>query len=102
MINKMKNLKPKVESILRQNMRCRDSDSILYATLLYYEMGDERLHSMSGYELLKVISEDVYPSYDTIARVRRKLQNEDESLRGKNYNERHHLEAEVRTNISSL
>jgi hypothetical protein len=102
MINKMKNLKPKVEEILRKNMRCRDSDSILYSTLLYFEIGAERLKSMSGYELLGVIAEDRYPSYDTIARVRRKLQNEDETLRGKSYNERHNLEAEVRTNISSL
>jgi hypothetical protein len=102
MINKMKTLKPKVESILRHNKRCRDSDSILYANLLYFEIGEEELAMMTALQLLQVISEDKYPSYDTIARVRRKLQSEDETLRGKNYNERHHLEAEVRTNISSL
>lgn len=98
----MKNLKPKVEEILSRNTRCRDSDSILYSTLLYHEIGIDRLQSMDGFELLKLISQDKYPSYDTIARVRRKLQEENEHLRGESYRERHNQEADVRARISEL
>jgi len=102
MIKKMKDLKPKVEILLRKNPRCRDSDSILFATMYFIEIGEVNLKNMNGFDLLKIISEDRLPSYDTIARVRRKLQNEDESLRGESYNERHNLETEVRTNINSI
>ena len=101
-IVKLKNVKTTVENMLLVSPISRDSDDKLVCNIWYKILTKERIDSMSAMDLLQVISDGTLPSYDNISRARRKLQEENPHLRGKNYKERHQEEKDVRTNIHDL
>ena len=99
---KMKNIKSKVEYLLKKNPRLRDCDNKLVATFWWHEMGKEQTELMTGFDFLDVLSSGKLTSSISIVRVRRTLQNQQPELRGEMYLERAKEAEDVRKNISEL
>ena len=77
----------RVKNVLFRNLESRDNDSILYATLLKEEYNCS--DNMRYGTMEKRVREGVLPSRDLVSRIRRKLQNEDKTIRGTLWNKRH-------------
>ena len=78
-----------VEKLLRENDMYKNSDEKLWCRVIMDVVGGTGiLKAMSAYELLVKYSKEELPSYDSVSRVRRKLQNENKELRGEKYNAR--------------
>lgn len=98
----MKNMKDRVEYLLRKTPRLQDSDNKLVATFWWHEMGKEQTELMTGYDFLEVLSQGKLSSSISIVRVRRKLQEQYPELRGEMYIQRDKESEEVRQNIHKL
>lgn len=99
----LKDVKTKVEELLINNPNTRDSDNLLVATFYFYEIGGkDKLMNTSAYDFLKEMSAGRLTSFESISRARRKLQEQNPSLRGKSYNEKQELSKEIRENIKNL
>lgn len=102
-VKKMKGIKNDVRELLIKYPDYRDSDSRLVAAYYYKKYGGrETFDNLTAMEFLKHFAEGRFPLPDYITRVRRKLQEQEPSLRGDTWRERHHLEEETRVNISDL
>lgn len=101
MWKELKTVKAKVEDMLTNSPKCRESDSMLVANYYAFEIG-QQINNMSAMQLLNVIALKQVPSSDAITRVARKLREEKPELRGQNYNDKKELETEVRKNIKTL
>jgi hypothetical protein len=99
---KMKNIKSKVEYLLRKTPHLRDSDNKLVATFWWHEMGKEKTELMTGFDFLDTLSRGKLSSSISIVRVRRKLQEQYPELRGETYIDREKEAEEVRRNIDKL
>jgi hypothetical protein len=103
MLEKMIRIKEDVRELLAKYPHYRDSDTKLIAAFYYKNYGGNNAFSkITAIEFLKRFANNDYVLPDAITRVRRKLQEEDESLRGEKYKNRHSEEEEVRTNIHNL
>ncbi len=100
MIKQIKNNLDRVYSLLSNQPDLRDNDNRLTAVFWAYELGVENLHKMTASELLGKLSKGKLTASDTITRARRKVQEENEGLRGSNYKGRQEKEQEVRKNIN--
>ena len=99
----LKDVKSIVEELLTKNPNTRDSDNLLVATYYFYEEGGkEALQNKSAYDFLKKMSSGNLTSFESISRARRKIQEHNPSLRGKNNKERQEMSEEVRENIKNL
>lgn len=76
----------RIENVLRHNESARDNDTILYTELLRTQYNCS--NNMRYTTLEKRVRDGVLPSRDVVTRLRRKLQREDESLRGTLWNVR--------------
>jgi hypothetical protein len=102
-VQTMKNYKDKVRELLIEFPDYRDDDLRLIAAFYYSNYGKHStFENMTAMEFLMNFSKGVYISPDQITRIRRKLQEQEEGLRGKKYNERHKNELEVRDEIKEL
>ena len=98
-----KTTKDKVKSLLVQFPHLRDSDERLIATYWMKEAGSkDALDSMSATQFLLNFVSGAYTEPDSITRMRRKVQEENEELRGKSYYKRQKLETNVRSEIRNL
>lgn len=70
----------RVENVLRHNVEARDNDSVLYTELLRTQYNCSS--NMRYTTLEKRVNEGVLPSRDLVTRLRRKIQHEDETMRG--------------------
>jgi hypothetical protein len=99
----IKEFEPVVENILSRSGEefqiAKESDAYLYGFFLR-EQGHD-LTSITTNTLLKLIHDGHFPSFETIARVRRRVQQRRPDLRGKNYLKRHKLAEEVRGELQS-
>ena len=86
-----------VAQVLGSNPEARDSDIRLYESVLKDIGLDLELMSVKG--LLERIGADFLPSFDSISRARRKVQQDCPELRGKNYLKRHKLQEEVKAEL---
>lgn len=103
MIEKMIKIKDDVRELLVKYPKYRDSDARLIAAFYYKKYGkDNAFQNMTAFEFLKLFANSEYVLPDAITRVRRKLQEEDKSLRGEKYKSRHTEEEDVRLNIHNL
>ena len=100
MIKEILNTAEKVEQLLIHQPELRDNDNRLIAVFWAYEIGIGRLDKISASDLLGKISRGVLTAGDVITRARRKLQEHDEGLRGKNYGKRKKMAKEVRNGIN--
>lgn len=81
-----------VEKALREHPVTRDDDLKLFVWVVYYikpELMDKKFS-----ETLWNHKENGLPSFETVTRIRRKLQEKNYHLRGKAYEDRHHKESE--------
>ena len=87
--NEITNIKGEVERLLREEPKYRDSDTLLWARIVQdYLGGFEMLRAMSAYELLRKFTKGELPSYESVSRARRLVQQDNEELRGTAYHER--------------
>ena len=78
-----KELQEKVREFLTDHPSLRDNDSRLIVNIWADSIGRKELNLMSATDLMIMISNDELPSGSTIRRMRRKLQEFDDALRGK-------------------
>lgn len=84
--DQMQKINGKVRALLEQYEELRDDDYKLIATFYYYEAGgSEALKRKSALEFLDEFSKKKYSHSESIRRVRAKIQEENEHLRGKIY-----------------
>lgn len=98
-------IKDSVKEILTRNEGCRESDTKLVANLWYHHL--KKLHpndfkTLSAMQLLEMVSKGTLPSADSITRCSRKLQEVNEELRGKNYNERQAEQVSVKKQLKQI
>jgi len=79
-----KNIKARVLCLLKSNPETRESDHSLIAHYYYNSIGADVLKNMTAIDLLTKLSFNKLPNFDSIGRVRRKLQVIDTTLMGVN------------------
>jgi hypothetical protein len=103
LFDQMTKIKDRVRYLLEQYPALRDDDTRLYATYISFEMGGkEELLKMSGYALLTEIAKGEITHFESVRRVRSKLQEQDETLRGEKYAERHRQADVTKNQIKDL
>lgn len=100
--NSIGTVKLKVHILLDKYEHLKDSDQKLIATFWYHEIGGANFSAMTAHDLLKKFSEGKLTSAESIRRCRQKLQEENEHLRGKMYNQRKTDGEVIRTKIHQL
>lgn len=99
----LEDVKSIVEGLLIKNPNTRDSDNLLVATYYFYEVGGKDvLQNQSAYDFLKKMSAGSLTSFESISRARRKIQEQNPLLRGKNYKQRKESSEKIRENIKNL
>ena len=84
-----KSIQKKVMRLLIEKPTLRDDDIKLVSNIWYEQISRTRdIKKMSAFDLLLAMNERELIDYDSITRARRKIQKEDETLRGENYNKR--------------
>lgn len=101
MINKIKNIQPLVKQLLEKYPDLRDSDDRLYVNLIVLADPVLRNPNTTANYFLSLMSKGEYPSFESISRARRKVQELHPELRGKSYKGRKEKEVEVRENINA-
>lgn len=79
------NHKELIREILLKNIESRDCDVTLYIEVLKHF----NCHNLNAILLLYKIKYKTIPSFDTISRLRRQAQEQEQSLRGEMWNTRH-------------
>ena len=95
MKQRMTNILPSVKTMLQENQRLRDSDEKLMANIWYKFIGEDKIMNLTAINLLQKLSDGTLPSYESISRCRRKIQEEIPDLRGEKWKERHDAEEAV-------
>ena len=96
-LQRMQNVKPSVKNLLTKYSSLRDSDRLLVA-----EFWKQELKSLKSTDLMMMLKSGKLTSYDSITRVRRKVQEENKNLRGKLYKERKAIAKQVKMNIKNV
>lgn len=94
-------MKQIVKNLLKQRGELRDDDRRLVMWVWWYQIPAIRQNNMSAKEMMMHIVENPkkVDSWDNITRMRRKLQEEDPSLRGNKYEHRHSKAERIRTEV---
>jgi len=90
----MKDYYELVKGIMEKYPDTRDDDMRLYAIVVH-----QKTHlkpSVAFYEAMYKHSRYGLPSYESVTRARRKVQEQEEALRGKKYNDRKKRQEEYR------
>lgn len=95
MIKKIQNAKQLVKHFLTIRPELRDNDNRLMANIWASELKGTGIHDMSAFDFLKMFSQDILTSPESIRRARQKIQEECPHLRGKSYKSRHQKAQEV-------
>jgi hypothetical protein len=104
-LNKLKAMSKRVESLLKQYPQYRDCDIKLVAHIWMEQLGGvENMGSVNLLEWMRfwIENQNSVASPENIARARRKIQENDETLRGENYKLRKEQEKSVRSGIKDL
>ena len=100
----IKKLKDTVYGLLKENPVYRDSDKKLCCRIWAEQLhGVEMTKKITAYQFLCTYSSDesYLFSQDSITRARRKWQEEDATLRGKNWVERQNEQGNVKNNLNN-
>lgn len=96
-------MKSRVQFLLEKYPPLRDDDFRLYASYVSFQVGGKsKLEEMSAYSLLTLLANGELAHFESVTRVRRKLQEQEPKLRGANYEKRKEGANVVRTNIHNL
>jgi hypothetical protein len=102
-VNKMKSIKEDVRELLELRKEYRDSDSRLITAYYYKKFGGKGyFNNKTALDFLRALSSGKFPLPDTITRVRRRLQEQNPSLRGDTYKIRQLYRSDVRKEIKHL
>jgi len=102
-MEKMHQIKPKVLRLLIDKPHLRDDDNRLIANILLNEAGGiDAMQKMSAYEFLHHFSAGKFTNFESIRRVRAKLQEQYPELRGKSYKERQKKGSDTTISIKKL
>ena len=100
---RLKNVQRIVLNCLEDNAALRDNDNKLVANIWYKHIKKTRdLSSMKALDLLVALGNNELPSWESITRCRRKIQQERTDLRGKNYDKRQRYQKDVAKNIRNF
>ena len=98
-----KDIKTRVRYLLVKFPELRDDDFKLLATYYAFQSGGwDKLKDVTAYDFLIDFANHKYTSSESIRRVRAKIQEQEENLRGENYENRKKLEEKVREEIITL
>lgn len=95
------NVKDCVMQLLIKSERCRNSDTRLTAAIWKHHIKED-LPKLQAIDLLQLLADNKLPSYESISRVRRKLQEKYPALRGDAYNARKAEEENVKQQIKKI
>jgi hypothetical protein len=89
-LKQIKELKDRVHSLLKKDMKYRDNDVFLIARIWNDELTEMKfdVNKLSAFEFLKLYAAEKLTLSDSITRQRRKLQEDNPSLRGTKWRER--------------
>ena len=96
----MKNMLDKVVNLLTDHPSLRDSDERLIANIWYNYT--KNVNEIDAITLLSRFAEGKLPSYQSISRCRRKIQEEKPDLRGKKWAKRHSKQQLVKDEIKEI
>lgn len=103
----MSGIKEQIIKILGEHEPARDDDNKLYAMILFnrvehhaHDFPDEQREG--AVKLLAMMYEGKLPNFDTIGRFRRKLQEQNEELRGEKYKIRHAHQEEYKKKLQNI
>ena len=96
----MKNMLDKVVNLLTEHPSLRDSDERLTANIWYTHT--KNVDEIDAITLLSRFAEGKLPSYESISRCRRKIQEEKPDLRGKKWAKRHSKQQLVKDEIKEI
>ena len=97
MYEQIRKIAPLVADILKKDLEARDDDNILYIRA-WKRQGMKESESWKKFKYKLIMG--IYASPDTLGRCRRRLQERNESLRGKLYKERHSAEKHMSNQMS--
>ncbi len=102
--NKLSNIYDTVKTLLIAKQDYRDSDSLLVVRMWYDELKLSHINAkdITAIQFMEMYRDEKLTSADTITRARRKVQEENISLRGKSYKERQKKQEEVIQQLKSL
>ena len=96
----MKNMLDKVINLLTKHHSLRDSDERLTANIWYNHT--KNVKTIDALTLLSRFAEGKLPSYESISRCRRKIQEEKPELRGKKWEKRHSKQKIIKKQIKEM
>ena len=96
----MKNMLDKVINLLTKHPSLRDSDERLTANIWYNNI--KNVKEINAITLLSRFAEGKLPSYESISRCRRKVQEEKPELRGKKWFKRHTKQAIIKQEVKEI
>jgi len=96
----MKNMLDKVVNLLTEHPSLRDSDKRLAANIWYNNI--KNVDEIDAITLLSQFAEGRLPSYESISRCRRKIQEEKPELRGKKWAKRHSKQKIIKEQIKEI
>jgi len=95
------NTKTRVQTLLNSYPKLRDNDNTLMGYVWHYELDEMGLKckEMTATDFFVHLSQGDLTSGEAITRARRKLQEENEHLRGEKYAQRHNHQTEVQDQL---
>ena len=90
----------KVKELLASDKKYRDNDNALWSRFVANHLGGlEIIKAMSAYELLWMMTENKLPSFESVSRIRRKVQEDCPELRGDSYQAKQEKQSEVKKEL---
>ena len=102
MIEQMIKIKPKVKKLLQDRPELRDDDYRLIAAIIVDEYGIDNAKHTSALTFLKQLSNGKFSNFESIRRVRAKIQEQEPELRGEMYGKKRKSGKNVSKKIHKL
>ena len=100
-MKKLFSVMDEVEKMLLMYPSLRDNDERLMANIWYKFIGDNTLTYTSGFNVLSMLSKGKLPSYESVSRCRRKIQELKPKLRGEKWTERQKRAKKIKKEIAT-
>ena len=95
-------MKNEVKKLLTRYPSLRDNDERLMANIWYKFIGDDTLTYSSGFNVLSMLSKGKLPSYESVSRSRRKIQETNPKLRGEKWIKRQERAKNIKKEIVKI
>ncbi len=107
MLHQIKNIKKKVFQLLTEKPHLRDDDNKLIANIWNEEIGKDENNkhkslTTTAFCFLEAIASGTHTSPESIRRIRQKIQEQNEHLRGTSYKNRKLAASEVKRHIKDI